>query len=81
MNGQFIDHYNTVRLHSGIGYVTPQDTRELGSPGCQDRTRRSRSETNQRVARVPRATASDHKWVPRRPKGIDGFCDGGRIRA
>ena len=22
---QFIDHYNTVRLHSGIGYVTPQD--------------------------------------------------------
>jgi putative transposase len=20
---QFIDHYNTVRLHSGIGYVTP----------------------------------------------------------
>ena len=25
MSGQFIDHYNTVRLHSGIGYVTPQD--------------------------------------------------------
>jgi hypothetical protein len=22
---QFIDHYNTVRLHSGIAYVTPQD--------------------------------------------------------
>jgi putative transposase len=22
---QFIDHYNTVRLHSGIGYVTPLD--------------------------------------------------------
>ena len=25
ISGQFIDHYNTVRLHSGIGYVTPQD--------------------------------------------------------
>jgi putative transposase len=22
---RFIDHYNTVRLHSGIGYIAPQD--------------------------------------------------------
>ena len=23
--GEFVTHYNTVRLHSSIGYVTPQD--------------------------------------------------------
>ena len=23
--GQYVDHYNTVRLHSAIGYVTPAD--------------------------------------------------------
>jgi transposase InsO family protein len=28
--GQFVAHYNTVRLHSAIGYVTPQDKLE----GC-----------------------------------------------
>lgn len=26
--GEFVDHYNTVRLHSAIGYVTPKDKRE-----------------------------------------------------
>jgi putative transposase len=25
VTGRFIEHYNTVRLHSGIGYITPQD--------------------------------------------------------
>lgn len=26
--GQFIEHYNSVRLHSAIGYVTPRDRLE-----------------------------------------------------
>ncbi len=25
MVGEFVDHYNNVRLHSAIGYLTPQD--------------------------------------------------------
>lgn len=28
VTGQFIEHYNTVRLHSAIGYVTPKDKLE-----------------------------------------------------
>jgi transposase InsO family protein len=26
--GEFVEHYNTVRLHSALGYVTPQDRLE-----------------------------------------------------
>ena len=26
--GQYVEHYNTVRLHSAVGYVTPQDKLE-----------------------------------------------------
>ena len=26
--GRFVEHYNTVRLHSAIGYVTPRDKLE-----------------------------------------------------
>ena len=26
--GEFVEHYNTVRLHSALGYVTPEDRLE-----------------------------------------------------
>ncbi|MBM3846342.1 MAG: transposase [Verrucomicrobia bacterium] len=26
--GEFVEHYNTVRLHSALGYVTPKDRLE-----------------------------------------------------
>ena len=26
--GKFVEHYNTVRLHSAIGYITPKDKLE-----------------------------------------------------
>ena len=26
--GDFVEHYNTVRLHSALGYVTPRDRME-----------------------------------------------------
>ena len=26
--GEFVEHYNTVRLHSALGYVTPRDRLE-----------------------------------------------------
>ena len=28
MVAEFVEHYNTVRLHSALGYVTPQDRLE-----------------------------------------------------
>ena len=37
---RFVDHYNTVRLHSAIGYVTPKDKlegREAGIFAERDR--------------------------------------------
>ena len=26
--GEFVEHYNTVRLHSALGYITPRDRLE-----------------------------------------------------
>ncbi len=55
--GQYVDHYNTVRLHSAIGYVTPADMlagRQAQIHAARDRkleeARRERQLRRQRAA-------------------------------
>jgi len=56
---EFVAHYNTVRLHSAIGYVTPAD--KLAGREEAIRAERKRklaeAEARRRAARVP-ATAA-----------------------
>ena len=54
---QYVDHYNTVRLHSAIGFVTPQDMlagRQAEIHAARDRkleqARRQRQLRRQQVA-------------------------------
>jgi putative transposase len=62
MVNQFVDHYNTVRLHSAIGYVTPKDKLEGREKTIfderdrklQDARERRKSGVRQRVNLTPR---------------------------
>jgi len=54
---QYVDHYNTVRLHSAIGFITPADMlagRQAEIHAARDRkldeARRLRQQRRQRVA-------------------------------
>jgi len=62
--GEFVDHYNNVRLHSAIGYVTPKDkldgqaeaiwqARDRKLEAAREHRRQKRAEKNSRVETNP----------------------------
>jgi putative transposase len=62
--GEFVDHYNNVRLHSAIGYVAPKDklegkaqaiweARDRKLETARERRRQKRAETNSLVKTNP----------------------------
>jgi transposase InsO family protein len=71
--GRFVGHYNTVRLHSAIGYVTPAD-KLLGLEAVihaerdrkleEGRQRRRAARGNQNPSGKPAASAKHHEYQP-----------------
>ena len=58
--GDYVVHYNTVRLHSAIGYVTPKDKLEGGEPeifAARDRKLDEARERRRAARQATRATA------------------------
>jgi putative transposase len=53
--GDFVDHYNGVRLHSAIGYVTPQDKLEGRAPQILQERDRKLAEARERRRQVRQA--------------------------
>jgi transposase InsO family protein len=53
--GEFVEHYNTVRLHSAIGYVTPQDLLSGLAPEIFAERDRKLAEARERRAAKRRA--------------------------
>jgi hypothetical protein len=56
--GEFVVHYNTVRLHSAIGYVTPEDKLEGRDQDIFDRRDRKLAEARERRKEARRAQAT-----------------------
>ena len=57
---RFVEHYNTVRLHSAIGYVTPKDKLEGREPAIfaeRDRKREAARERRRAVRQNARQKA------------------------
>jgi transposase InsO family protein len=60
--GKFVEHYNTVRLHSAIGYVTPQDKlqgRDKEILAARDRKLEAARERRKAKRHAARQTAVD----------------------
>jgi putative transposase len=66
----YVDHYNTVRLHSAIGYVTPQDMlagRQAEIHAARDR--KLEEARSQRQLRRQHRTIDPHALKIPAPKG------------
>lgn len=68
----YVDHYNTVRLHSAIGYVAPRDKLKGRAPGILaarkdklDLARRRRKAERQAVKEQERQVLPKHKDLPK----------------
>ena len=61
--GEFVDHYNTVRLHSAIGYVAPLDKLE-GRAGEILKERDRKLEAAREARKQRRAQARLHAQPP-----------------
>jgi hypothetical protein len=57
-------HYNTVRLHSAIGYVTPQDKLDGKDKAIQDERDRKLAEARERRRQLRQAQASPPQCQP-----------------
>jgi transposase InsO family protein len=60
--GKFVEHYNTVRLHSAIGYVTPKDKLEGRDPeifAARDRKLEAARERRKEKRQAARQAALD----------------------
>jgi len=56
---EFVTHYNDVRLHSAIGYITPKDKLEGRAEQIQDERDRKLTEARERRALQRRGLATD----------------------
>ena len=60
--GRYVEHYNTVRLHSAIGYVTPAD--KLAGRETEIFAARDRKLVAAREQRRQRRAAGDRAPAP-----------------
>jgi len=77
----FVDHYNGVRLHSAIGYVTPQDKLEGRAPQILQERDRKLAEARERRRQVRQAQHEQPQAAPRPAPSARPALDFAAVRA